>query len=129
MTLNLTREQIEDCIEYLVGYLDQIDPDPDLEEGGDKEPNLADSSTDLEGDFSDDEPWLSAGAFKWDTSGSNDDRELDRSDDEPYLSAGAAGWFSGGDTNDLEQQAGDAPGLIYGGNEAVMALAPYKAFV
>ena len=99
-----SREVLEQCIEFLIEHLDRFDPDPDLEAGDDLEPNLADSSTDLEKDESDYEPYLSAGAVYWTTSG-----------------------YSGG--FDYEQEAGDPNGLIYGGNEAVMALAPYKVFV
>lgn len=65
-----TREQIEDEIERLIGILDAMDPDDDLEENGDREPWLGwaedrhavilDLSDDREGDCSDDEPSLGA---------------------------------------------------------------------
>ena len=42
----------------LIAILDARDPDPDLEEGGDLEPPLAGSHTDLEGDNADGEPSL-----------------------------------------------------------------------
>jgi len=37
----VTRLQVERWIEFLIDCLDQFDPDPDLEEGGDLEPILA----------------------------------------------------------------------------------------
>lgn len=42
----------------LIAFLDAEDGDPDLEEGGDLEPNLAGSHSDLEGDTADWEPSL-----------------------------------------------------------------------
>lgn len=49
------RQRIEATIEHLVALLDTIDGDPDLEDGGDAEPDplepyLADAASDLEDD-------------------------------------------------------------------------------
>ncbi len=49
------RQRIEATIEHLVTLLDTIDGDPDLEDGGDAEPDLlepylADAASDLEDD-------------------------------------------------------------------------------
>lgn len=47
----IDRETIEAWIEFLITYLDEIDPDPDMEPNGDLEPYLANSSTDLEAEY------------------------------------------------------------------------------
>lgn len=49
-----SRQTIEDWIEYMIDYLDHIDPDPDLEDTGDYEPYLAASGG---------SSWSSAGVF------------------------------------------------------------------
>lgn len=57
-----SRQTIEDEIERLIAMLDEADPDPDLEEGGDDEftigGGMLDQNTDRELDSSDDEPSL-----------------------------------------------------------------------
>jgi hypothetical protein len=57
-----SRQTIEDEIERLIAMLDEADPDPDLEPGGDEEHSLGggmfDQNTDRELDTSDDEPSL-----------------------------------------------------------------------
>jgi hypothetical protein len=63
------RHQIEDEIERLIGILDAMEPDPDLEETGDLEPSLGwspdrqcviETGDDCEADWSDTEPSLGA---------------------------------------------------------------------
>ncbi|OYD03705.1 hypothetical protein [Rhizobium sp. N4311] len=39
----LRRETVEACIEQLIALLDQMDGDPDLEDGGDVEPSIGSS--------------------------------------------------------------------------------------
>ena len=50
--------ELRDLATLAMELLDVVEPDPDLEEGGDLEPYLAGSHTDLEGDDADDEPSL-----------------------------------------------------------------------
>lgn len=57
---NTMRVRMEAAIETLLALLDEMDPDPDLEEGADTEPSLAGPQ-----------------------GCGDDDRELDTSDDEP----------------------------------------------
>jgi hypothetical protein len=58
------RERLEAAIERAITALDQLDGDPDLEENGDLEPSFGGNywadkiEIELEGDASDDEPWL-----------------------------------------------------------------------
>ena len=67
--------------------LDVVEPDPDLEEGGDLEPYLAGSHTDLEGDHADREPslgWLLDGRViggSTDLEGEHDGCEPDADDE------------------------------------------------
>lgn len=35
------RQLLEQAVECLIQYMDAVDPDPDLEDGGDDEPSLA----------------------------------------------------------------------------------------
>ena len=50
--------ELRDLATLATELLDVVEPDPDLEEGGDLEPYLAGSHTDLEGDHADREPSL-----------------------------------------------------------------------
>jgi hypothetical protein len=50
------RAYAEDPIAQAITLLDELDGDPDLEENGDLEPDLAGSHSDLEEDSADDEP-------------------------------------------------------------------------
>ena len=68
---HITRAQLEDLIESLIGLLDAIDDDPDLETDADFEPSVGGGSGDeRELDTSDYEPTLGGGRH-------GDDRELD----------------------------------------------------
>lgn len=67
--ITISRHQIEDEIERLIGILDAMEPDPDLEENGDLEPwlgwspdrqSIVEESDDREADWSDSEPSLGA---------------------------------------------------------------------
>ena len=79
ITSSTPRQAVEDAIDRLIGLLDQLDGDPDLEDGGD------------------DEPWLAApeglsGQFY---SGPADDREIDADfepDFEPDLEIDTEEW-------------------------------------
>lgn len=89
------REVIESEIERLIGILDTIDPDPDLEPnlGLSGYPCCADvNAIDLEGDGADDEPslgWTEMEArFGRHPDVLGNDTELDTSDDEPSLGSG-----------------------------------------
>ena len=79
----------------MIDLLDALDGDPDLEDGGDTEPNC--------GDFG--------------TYGANDECEGDSADDEPSLGATCFGslWqdlWSRGDRRDLEEQCEDEGACI-----------------
>ncbi len=52
------RAYAEALIEQAIALLDELDGDPDLEEGGDLEPDLAGSGSDLEEDPAEREPWV-----------------------------------------------------------------------
>jgi hypothetical protein len=89
------RKLLENAIERLVELLDQIDPDPDLEDNGDSEPSLGwpipqenlghrlNTDADCRGDF-------------------GDDREHDMADDEPSL-----GWQNEGSQGRLKASRDD----------------------
>ncbi len=82
----IDREAIEDEIQRLIGILDAIDPDPDLEPSLGWSPyNGLPNGVDLEGDEPDDEPSLGAleiiSQVTWGSSAC-EDFELDTCDDE-----------------------------------------------
>lgn len=60
----LMRQRIENAIEALLTLLDEMEGDTDLEDGADDE-YYTGSTTDREHDTSDDEPYLSTGAYHW----------------------------------------------------------------
>ena len=82
LELERVRPLLEAEVQRLIDLLDQIDEDPDFEEGAD-----------LEADMADEEPWLGApdGVHRTNWSGldcqGNDDREEDTADGEPWLGA------------------------------------------
>jgi hypothetical protein len=80
--LPLSRAELERVIDALITMLDEIDPDPDLEDNGDTEPNGDEDEPSLGSlDRQSQERWSSgANATTWDL-----DRELDTADDEPSL--------------------------------------------
>ncbi len=47
-----------ELIERAITLLDEIDGDVDLEDGGDYEPYLAGSQSDMEDDPAEDDPWI-----------------------------------------------------------------------
>ena len=53
----LRRAYLEAWIERAIVLLDDIDGDPDLEDGADAEPYLAGSHSDLEDDKAERDPW------------------------------------------------------------------------
>ena len=53
----LRREYLDAWIKHAITLLDQLDGDPDLEDGGDIEPNLAEAHSDLEDDPVERDPW------------------------------------------------------------------------
>jgi len=64
-------KQVENAIERLLALLDSLQGDENLEDGADDEYWLAGAETDREADTSDDEPYLSAGAIGFSTTGGN----------------------------------------------------------
>ncbi len=66
------RQIIETEVEHLIDILDQLDPDPDLEDGGDGEPSIG-------------APEAQAGSWRGLWPEDNDDREADDADAEPEL--------------------------------------------
>jgi hypothetical protein len=97
------RKLLENTIERLVELLDQIDPDPDLEDNGDREPSLGwpipqaklgqglNTDADCRGDF-------------------GDDREHDTADNEPELGwtemeARFGKYSDGGDDDQVDNEA------------------------
>lgn len=92
---NTMRVRMEAAIETLLALLDEMDGNPDLEEGADDEPYIG-------------------GYF-------GDDRELDTSDDEPYLSTGTVGWGvqpQGEVDAEGDPSEADCPGYVAGGQGA-----------
>ncbi|MBB4262673.1 hypothetical protein [Bradyrhizobium sp. CIR3A] len=91
---DLTPRQARSLIEHLIVWLDLVEPDPDLEDGGDAEPSLG---------FPDGSPGEGAmvlgmgGRF-----GAYVDAELDASDREPWLGWTIDGVLGG--HRDLEEQ-------------------------
>lgn len=77
-----TRDRIAQAIEGLVALLDQIDGDPDFEDGFDDESYVSGSIFDREDDMSDSEPslgWISRDELGWTvTHGSDADLEVDQ---------------------------------------------------
>jgi len=75
------RKRIEDTVDRLIAFLDAADSDPDLEDGGDLEPD-DDGETDLGWPEQFNQAKNARNCQHW---GSDHDREQDSADDEPSL--------------------------------------------
>jgi hypothetical protein len=69
--------RMESAVSNILALLDEVSVDVELEDGADDECYTMGSTSDMEGDHCDDEPWLSAGTERWNTNGSDRDLECD----------------------------------------------------